>query len=182
MRIVRQWLPLLLGAAVLAACFLSLVSVAAPTRIGDVNGDNAVDSTDARLILQYYAKMIPADGLDLAAADVDGDGAVDSTDARLVLQYYAKMITVFPVSADPSATREGETTTAYIPSTTQGSTPSTTREGETTTAYIPSTTKGSTPTTTTAKTLPDPTTGPRVTSPTTPTTKATGIVFPTVVF
>ncbi len=63
---------------------------------GDVNGDGKVDSTDARLILQYYAKKISADALDLTLADVDGSGTVDSTDARLILQYYAKKITGFP--------------------------------------------------------------------------------------
>ncbi len=62
---------------------------------GDVNGDDKIDSTDARLILQYYAKKIGEDGLNLAAADVDGSGTIDSTDARLILQYYAKKISEF---------------------------------------------------------------------------------------
>lgn len=61
--------------------------------LGDVNGDGGVDSTDARLILQYYAQKIAAEALDLNAADVNGDGGVDSTDARLILQLYAQKIT-----------------------------------------------------------------------------------------
>lgn len=64
--------------------------------LGDVDGDTSITSTDARLVLQYYAKKIGADKLDLAAADVDGDGDITSTDARLILQYYAKKITEFP--------------------------------------------------------------------------------------
>ncbi len=63
--------------------------------LGDVNGDEKVDSTDARLILQYYAKKIDADALNLGVADVDGSGTVDSTDARLILQLYAKKISSF---------------------------------------------------------------------------------------
>ncbi len=62
---------------------------------GDVNGDGKVDSTDARLILQYYAKKIGESALNLAVADVNGDDKVDSTDARLILQFYAKKISGF---------------------------------------------------------------------------------------
>ncbi len=63
--------------------------------LGDVNGDDKIDSTDARLILQYYAKKIGEDGLNTAVADVNNDGKVDSTDARLILQLYAKKIAEF---------------------------------------------------------------------------------------
>jgi len=65
---------------------------------GDVNGDGQVDSTDARLTLQYAVKKIPALPEDLAA-DVDGNGKIDSTDARLILQYAVRKITDFPASA-----------------------------------------------------------------------------------
>ncbi len=64
---------------------------------GDADGSGTVDSTDARLILQYYAKKIPADALALTVCDVDGSGTVDSTDARLILQLYAKKIDMFPI-------------------------------------------------------------------------------------
>ncbi|MBO5797910.1 MAG: discoidin domain-containing protein, partial [Clostridia bacterium] len=64
---------------------------------GDVDGDEAITSTDARLTLQYYAGKIGAEDLDLAVADVDGDGAITSTDARLILQYYAGKIEDFPI-------------------------------------------------------------------------------------
>ena len=53
---------------------------------GDVNGDNNIDSTDARLVLQYAVGKIST--LTVAeAADVDGNNKIDSTDARLILQY-----------------------------------------------------------------------------------------------
>ncbi len=65
--------------------------------IGDVDNSGKVDSTDARLVLQYAVKKIaslPA----LDAADVDGNGKTDSTDARLILQYAVKKITQFPAA------------------------------------------------------------------------------------
>lgn len=64
--------------------------------VGDVDGDNAITSTDARLTLQIYAGKIGGEGMDLSFADVDHDGTITSTDARLILQYYAGKITVFP--------------------------------------------------------------------------------------
>ncbi len=68
---------------------------AAAGTLGDVNGDEKIDSTDARLILQYYAKKIGESDLNTAVADVNADGKVDSTDARLILQLYAKKISEF---------------------------------------------------------------------------------------
>lgn len=62
---------------------------------GDVNGDGNIDTTDARLTLQYAAKRIKANQLNLSAADVNGDGGVDTTDARLILQYAAHRISGF---------------------------------------------------------------------------------------
>ena len=60
--------------------------------IGDTNGDGKVNSTDATIILQYYAGIVDLPD-DLAAnADVNNDGNIDSSDATLVLQYYANII------------------------------------------------------------------------------------------
>jgi hypothetical protein len=51
---------------------------------GDVTGDDAVDSTDARMILQYFTGTLGT--LPFASVgDFNGDGQIDSTDARLVL-------------------------------------------------------------------------------------------------
>ena len=61
-------------------------STLASDKIGDVNGDNKVDSTDARLVLQYAVGKVTTLG-NQAAANVNGDSKVDSTDARLILQY-----------------------------------------------------------------------------------------------
>ena len=62
---------------------------------GDVDGNDKIDSTDARLVLQYAVGKIGADDIDLTAADVDGSGKVDSTDARLILQYAVGKIQAF---------------------------------------------------------------------------------------
>ena len=66
---------------------------------GDVDGDETITSTDARLVLQYYAGKITEEDLNIDLADVDGDGDITSTDARLILQYYAGKIDSFPVDA-----------------------------------------------------------------------------------
>ncbi len=57
------------------------------TVAGDVDGNGKVDSTDARLVLQYAVGKIDVTALDVTAADADGNGRVDSTDARLILQF-----------------------------------------------------------------------------------------------
>ncbi|MBO5796962.1 MAG: hypothetical protein J6R77_01265 [Clostridia bacterium] len=66
--------------------------------LGDVDGDNTITSTDARLVLQYYAGKISSMSLNLVVADADGDGKITSTDARLILQYYAGKIQKLPAA------------------------------------------------------------------------------------
>ncbi|MBO5797346.1 MAG: hypothetical protein J6R77_03250 [Clostridia bacterium] len=65
-------------------------------RLGDVDGDGGITSTDARLVLQYYAGKVGESNLNLAVADVDSDGGITSTDARLILQKYAGKIRDWP--------------------------------------------------------------------------------------
>ncbi|MBO5797301.1 MAG: dockerin type I repeat-containing protein, partial [Clostridia bacterium] len=64
---------------------------------GDVDGDEQITSTDARLTLQFYAGKVSEEDLTVEAADVDGDGTITSTDARLILQLYAGKIEDFPI-------------------------------------------------------------------------------------
>ena len=64
---------------------------------GDVNGDGAVDTADAVLVLQRAAKLIGDGDLNVKAADVNGDGTIDTADAVLILQKAAKLIEKFPV-------------------------------------------------------------------------------------
>lgn len=66
--------------------------------LGDVNGDNSVDASDASLILTEYAMTSTGasatfDARQRAAADVNKDKLVNSSDASKVLGYYAEIST-----------------------------------------------------------------------------------------
>ena len=63
---------------------------------GDINGDGKVDTTDARLALQYAVGKIDLSAAQQTAGDVNGDGKVDTTDARLILQKAVGKIDQFP--------------------------------------------------------------------------------------
>ena len=64
--------------------------------LGDVNGDDAIDTADAVLVLQRAAELIGDNDLNAKAADVNGDGAIDTADAVLILQKAAELIERFP--------------------------------------------------------------------------------------
>ncbi len=63
------------------------ISLARIIRYGDVDGSEDVDSTDARLLLQYAVGKIDETALNLTVGDIDYSGSVDSTDARLAEQF-----------------------------------------------------------------------------------------------
>lgn len=66
------------------------IEVEAPTYTrGDTNGDNAMDNTDAALILKYDAGLALLGIAATAAGDVNADGCVDNTDASIILKYDA---------------------------------------------------------------------------------------------
>ena len=56
-------------------------------RIGDVDGDGQIDSSDAREILQYSVGLGTLTPEQLICADVNFDGVVDSEDARIILNW-----------------------------------------------------------------------------------------------
>ena len=60
-------------------------TVDAGNPLGDVNGDDLVDATDAYLIILYYQEVLALTEIQFAAADVNGDGRVDTADAYLLL-------------------------------------------------------------------------------------------------
>lgn len=66
------------------------------TVYGDVNGDSAIDTADAVLVLQRAAGLIDSGSIDMKAADVNGDNAIDTADAVLILQRAAGLIDKFP--------------------------------------------------------------------------------------
>ena len=63
---------------------------------GNVNGDNAIDVSDALLVCQFYLGNVAPTDAQNAAADVNGDGAVDVSDALMICQFYLGNITEFP--------------------------------------------------------------------------------------
>ena len=67
-------------------------------KIGDVNEDGSVDSSDASLVLAEYAKIQTGGAGEFTetqhkAADVNKDDVVDSSDASKILAYYAMVST-----------------------------------------------------------------------------------------
>ncbi len=58
-----------------------------PYTTGDLNADNQINTTDARILLQASVGKLSLSEEAAAVSDVNGDGKVDTTDARLVLQY-----------------------------------------------------------------------------------------------
>lgn len=75
----------------------SMVGAAPSTaRIGDVNGDTVIDSTDAQWINLYLSKKTPP-GFIKDVADVNRDGKITNTDATLITQYFKGQIPTFPV-------------------------------------------------------------------------------------
>lgn len=82
----------------LAVCCVLLMTGIATTTVsaktvllGDADANDAVNTTDARFILQYAAEVLDADGFALSNADVNADGQVNTADARCVLQIAAGM-------------------------------------------------------------------------------------------
>ena len=65
------------------------------TSFGDINGDGTVNTTDARLALQYAVEKITLTESQIVLGDVNRDDVVNTTDARLILQYAVEKITSF---------------------------------------------------------------------------------------
>lgn len=61
---------------------------------GDINGDSAIDGSDATMALRAYAEISSFGNTRLTgpqrlAADADSDGKTDGSDATVILRYYA---------------------------------------------------------------------------------------------
>lgn len=66
-----------------------------PYTLGDVDGLNGIDSTDALMVLQHIVGIRTLTGTQLLASDVDGVDGVTSTDALMILQYIVGSIKSF---------------------------------------------------------------------------------------
>ncbi len=82
-----------------AVCTVTVLpsTIINPTLLGDINGDDTVNTTDARLALQYAVDKIALTDAQRVVGDVNGDGRLDTTDARLILQRAVDKIKQFPV-------------------------------------------------------------------------------------
>ncbi len=67
--------------------------------LGDVDGNNAVNSADARTVNRIAAKLEVPNEYQSFVADVDRNGKINSVDAREILRFASKQISVF--SGDP---------------------------------------------------------------------------------
>ncbi|TYQ15856.1 UNVERIFIED_CONTAM: alpha-tubulin suppressor-like RCC1 family protein [Acetivibrio alkalicellulosi] len=67
-------------------------------RIGDINGDNKVNSTDLTLLRRYILEIISDFEVEdnLWSADLNGDNLINSTDYALLKRYIIESITEFP--------------------------------------------------------------------------------------
>lgn len=68
---------------------------ASETKLGDVSGDNKINSSDALVCLQHSVGKFTLTGDALTVADVNKDGCVNSSDALRILQYSVGKITHF---------------------------------------------------------------------------------------
>ena len=70
---------------------------------GDINGDGAIDVSDAVLLARFIAEDVtaPMTRLGVLNADVDGSGNPDGDDVILILKFICKKIKEFPVAQKP---------------------------------------------------------------------------------
>ena len=84
-----------------------------PEDIGDVDGNDVVDSSDASEVLLIYANVSTGGEMteeQKNTADINRDGLVDSADASLILEYYAYVSTGGTDAADVYFTKQQEIT------------------------------------------------------------------------
>jgi hypothetical protein len=72
----------------------------APPILGDVNKDDAVNSTDALIILKGDVGLDISSHCPVNCGDVNGDGYVNSTDALLVLRYDVGLSVLFSIGEE----------------------------------------------------------------------------------
>jgi hypothetical protein len=70
--------------------------------VGDVNGDQKVNSADAILVLRFSAGLSTPTEAQRRAGDVNGDGKTNSGDAILILRKSAGLLAQFPRSGKAS--------------------------------------------------------------------------------
>lgn len=62
-----------------------------------MDGDSAVTSADARLILRFASSLEIPTNTQFVLADADGDASVTTSDSQAVLQYASGLIAKLPL-------------------------------------------------------------------------------------
>ncbi len=70
-------------------------NTAGDVNLGDLNGDNLVNVSDAVLVLQGFVGSVELTDAQRAAGDVNGDNLVNVSDAVRILQFFVGLITSF---------------------------------------------------------------------------------------
>ncbi len=83
----------------LSAAAMKMEQIAFVERLGDVNGDEKVNATDALVALRAAVNKIELNEEQFARADVNGDKKVDSKDALEMLQFAVEKRTEFSIVA-----------------------------------------------------------------------------------
>ena len=78
-------------------------------KLGDVDNDGTVSTSDALLIMKSNKGIYYATNSELICADVDGDGVITENDSDLIIEYAAEGITTFPAGT-PLSQRTGTVT------------------------------------------------------------------------
>jgi hypothetical protein len=65
--------------------------------LGDANGDNSVDVTDATIMQRYLANMHYIDEKVIMHGDIDGDGEISIQDVTFTLRYLASIEVPYPI-------------------------------------------------------------------------------------
>ena len=92
---------LLLTVSFTLAALLAFALWAGAVTLGDVDGDGARSSADARLALRASVKLedVRPGTANFTAADADGNGAIEASDARTILRASVKLD---PLPEDPA--------------------------------------------------------------------------------
>ena len=65
--------------------------------LGDVNGDDVVDSIDTTIIQRYLASIPYSTNCDFSHGDVNNDGITDIIDVSYIMRYLANIDNVYPI-------------------------------------------------------------------------------------
>lgn len=84
----KKLLSLFIAAVLIFSCSaVSLTALAVSPKIGDINGDNAINSIDALELLMMVVGLTEKTDTTMEIGDIDRNGSLDSSDALLILQH-----------------------------------------------------------------------------------------------